>query len=97
MFPVVPHITNAIQDWVEEVAKISVAKDEKRPDICVIEVCLCVYVQVYVCGFNTFSPSSLVVPLETLKECRSSRPLGNSSSELVYTTLLTSMSAWFHR
>ncbi|KAJ3380051.1 CTP synthase ura7 [Lobulomyces angularis] len=35
---VVPHITNAIQDWVERVAKISVSEDGEAPDVCIIEL-----------------------------------------------------------
>lgn len=35
---VVPHITNAIQDWVEKVATKSVDRTGKEPDICVIEL-----------------------------------------------------------
>ena len=35
---VVPHVTDAIQEWVERVSQIPVAGDQKRPDICVIEV-----------------------------------------------------------
>lgn len=36
---VIPHITDAIQDWVERVAKISVdALDDREPDVCVIEL-----------------------------------------------------------
>ena len=35
---VVPHVTDAIQDWVERVAEIPVVGDERKPDICVIEV-----------------------------------------------------------
>ena len=44
---VIPHVTNAIQEWVERVAQIPVGKDDKQPDICIIEVwqmdifCLC--------------------------------------------------------
>ena len=34
----VPHVTDAIQDWVERVAAIPVIGDETKPDICVIEV-----------------------------------------------------------
>ena len=37
---VVPHVTDAIQDWVERVAQIAVGKDNSRPDVCVIEVIL---------------------------------------------------------
>jgi CTP synthase len=35
---VVPHITDAIQEWVERVARISVDDDKGEPDICIIEV-----------------------------------------------------------
>lgn len=35
---VVPHITDAIQDWVENVAKIPVTEDEKEPEVCIIEL-----------------------------------------------------------
>ena len=34
----VPHVTDAIQEWVERVAAIPVARDERKPEICVIEV-----------------------------------------------------------
>lgn len=35
---VVPHITDAIQEWVERVAHISVDDEKNEPDICIIEV-----------------------------------------------------------
>lgn len=35
---VVPHITDAIQEWVERVAKISVDGDEQLPDVCIVEL-----------------------------------------------------------
>ena len=35
---VVPHITDAIQEWVERVARISVDNETAEPDICIIEV-----------------------------------------------------------
>ncbi|XP_065649732.1 CTP synthase 1 isoform X2 [Hydra vulgaris] len=35
---VIPHITNEIQDWIENVAKQSVDKSGNLPDICVIEI-----------------------------------------------------------
>lgn len=35
---VVPHITDAIQEWVERVARIPVDGNEEPPDICVIEL-----------------------------------------------------------
>ena len=37
-FPVVPHITDAIQEWVERVAKVPVDGLEGEPDCCIIEV-----------------------------------------------------------
>lgn len=35
---VVPHITNAIQDWIERVAKVPVDDTNERPDACIIEL-----------------------------------------------------------
>ncbi|KAH8801359.1 putative CTP synthase [Xylogone sp. PMI_703] len=35
---VVPHITNAIQDWIERVARIPVDDSGAEPDICIIEL-----------------------------------------------------------
>ncbi|KAK7204339.1 CTP synthase N-terminus-domain-containing protein [Myxozyma melibiosi] len=35
---VVPHITNAIQDWIERVAKIPVDDSGEEPDICIVEL-----------------------------------------------------------
>jgi CTP synthase len=35
---VVPHITNAIQDWIERVSKIPVDNSGLEPDICIIEL-----------------------------------------------------------
>lgn len=35
---VIPHVTDAIQDWVERVAKIPVDESAKSPDVCIIEV-----------------------------------------------------------
>ena len=38
MYLVVPHITDAIQEWVERVASIPVDGDAKPPECCIIEV-----------------------------------------------------------
>lgn len=38
-FPVVPHITDAIQEWVMRQARIPVDEDGIEPQVCVIEVC----------------------------------------------------------
>ena len=35
---IVPHITNAIQDWIERVSKIPVDETGEEPDICIVEV-----------------------------------------------------------
>lgn len=35
---VVPHLTNAIQDWIERVAKIPVDDSNQEPDVCIIEL-----------------------------------------------------------
>ncbi|CAI5759879.1 unnamed protein product [Candida verbasci] len=35
---VVPHITNAIQDWIEKVSKIPVDESGKEPQVCIIEL-----------------------------------------------------------
>ncbi|KAK5956725.1 CTP synthase ura7 [Knufia fluminis] len=35
---VVPHLTNAIQDWIEDVAKVPVDDTNEAPDACVIEL-----------------------------------------------------------
>ena len=37
-FVVVPHITDAIQEWVERVAKVPVDGESLEPDVCIIEV-----------------------------------------------------------
>lgn len=35
---VVPHLTNAIQDWIENVAKVPVDDTKEEPDVCIIEL-----------------------------------------------------------
>ncbi len=35
---VVPHLTDAIQDWVERVARIPVDDTNEEPDVCIIEL-----------------------------------------------------------
>jgi CTP synthase len=35
---VVPHVTDAVQDWVERVSKIPVDDSNECPDVCIIEV-----------------------------------------------------------
>ncbi|RXK42601.1 CTP synthase [Tremella mesenterica] len=35
---IVPHLTNAIQDWIERVSKIPVDETSEEPDVCIIEL-----------------------------------------------------------
>ncbi|KZT10247.1 CTP synthase [Laetiporus sulphureus 93-53] len=35
---IVPHVTNAIQDWIERVSKIPVDETGEEPDVCIIEL-----------------------------------------------------------
>ncbi|PCH36810.1 CTP synthase [Wolfiporia cocos MD-104 SS10] len=35
---IVPHITNAIQDWIERVSKIPVDDTNEEPDVCIVEL-----------------------------------------------------------
>ncbi|XP_022256317.1 CTP synthase 1-like isoform X2 [Limulus polyphemus] len=35
---VVPHITDAIQEWVERVAQVAVTPDDQTPEVCIIEL-----------------------------------------------------------
>ena len=35
---VVPHVTDAVQDWIERVASVPVDGKPGRPDVCVIEL-----------------------------------------------------------
>ncbi|ORY23932.1 CTP synthase [Naematelia encephala] len=35
---IVPHLTNAIQDWIERVSKIPVDETGEEPDVCIIEL-----------------------------------------------------------
>jgi CTP synthase len=35
---VVPHLCNAVQDWIERVAKIPVNDGKHSPDVCIIQL-----------------------------------------------------------
>ncbi|KAF7318363.1 CTP synthase [Mycena chlorophos] len=35
---IVPHVTNAIQDWIERVAKVPVDNSGEEPDVCIVEL-----------------------------------------------------------
>jgi len=46
---VVPHITNAIQEWVERVAEVAVDGLEGEPDVCIVEVRYCSCCNIFCC------------------------------------------------
>lgn len=48
-FVVVPHITDAVQEWVMNQAKVPVDDDKKEPQICVIEVSMGPF-RLYICS-----------------------------------------------
>lgn len=35
---IVPHLTNAIQDWIERVSRMPVDETGEEPDVCIVEV-----------------------------------------------------------
>jgi CTP synthase len=35
---IVPHLTDALREWIERVAKISVDETKEEPDVCVVEL-----------------------------------------------------------
>ena len=37
---IIPHLTNAIQDWIERVSQVPVDETGEEPDVCIIEVSL---------------------------------------------------------
>ena len=109
---VIPHVTDAIQEWVERVAQIPVAQDQKRPDVCVIEVRKTKEVDrrggkkekereikfYWIPIHHTlFSLASLVALSETLRVCHLWRRSGSFSFDVVILTLPTSTSAWCRR
>jgi len=57
-FLVVPHITNAIQEWVERVAKVSVDGVDGQPDVCIVEVLVITCTRSY--DIFCYSPSSVL-------------------------------------
>lgn len=45
---IVPHLTDALQEWVETVAKVPVSEGGEVPDVCVIELWVfCFFLFVY--------------------------------------------------
>lgn len=90
---VVPHITDAIQEWVERVARISVDEDSREPDVCIIEV------KCPEKGGNHFSPffCSWVERSVISRVCRSSKPFDNYNFEWRRKTSVWFMSVSSHK
>lgn len=61
-FSVVPHITDAIQEWVMRQALIPVDEDGLEPQVCVIEVCRVLLTLGGSCGGVRRTSSHLLSP-----------------------------------
>lgn len=81
---IVPHVTNAIQDWIDRVSKIPVDNSGEEPDLCIVEVCAIAFL-----NENTSSTISSEEQSEISNPLPSLKPCGNSSFELVTITLLS--------
>lgn len=49
---IVPHLTDAIQDWIERVAKIPVDESGQEPDVCIVEVIFSLETSVFLTNFR---------------------------------------------
>lgn len=58
---VIPHVTDAVQDWIERVAKIPVDASEQEADVCIIEVRMLIRI-----GWPLFDPSLITAR----RDCR---------------------------
>lgn len=54
---VVPHITDAIQEWVERVARIPVDSTSHEPQCCIIEVSFCDSSSTFNCWIGVVTPA----------------------------------------
>jgi len=59
LFAVVPHITDAIQEWVARVAKVPVDGESSEPDVCIIEV-IVIYIIICACFHRFISRFALM-------------------------------------
>jgi hypothetical protein len=80
---IVPHVTDAIQDWVERVSKIPVDDTGEEPDVCIIEVLYFVPRKQEVPLRHLHSLTSLEALLAILSQLLSLKLCASSSSELV--------------
>ena len=82
MCVVVPHITDAIQDWVVDVAHESVDSDQQQPQVCIIEVSILVGINRKYSRHMQFCClcCSSVELLVTSKACHSLKHSDNFSS-----------------
>ena len=82
---IVPHLTNAIQDWIERVSKIPVDDSGEEPDVCIIEVPFFNSRTLVYCDERICSSEA---PLETLSLPLSLKRCGNFNFVWVGKTLL---------
>ena len=72
-----PHITNAIQDWIERVSKVPSDDTDEEPDVCIVEVSL---KGLSVSGHEAKFNASSEEQLGTLNLLPSSKQCANFSS-----------------
>ena len=88
---IVPHVTNAIQDWIERVSKIPVDETGEEPDVCIVEVR-----QVLLPSLLPYSLlQSLVVLSETSSPHRSLKLCDNSNSVWAVQISLSFTCLWY--
>ncbi len=95
----IPHVTDAIQEWVDRVSKINVDPNESglEPQVCIIEVnCCLLWRSSMFKSLNSFFGFSWVVRSAISKVCRSSKHLGNFNFVLNARTFATSTSVLSH-
>ena len=86
---IVPHVTDAIQDWIQRVSKIPVDDTGEEPDMCIVEVrnSVCVFSLTFF--FHKFAAAhSSEAPWAISNPLPSSRLCANSSSASATKTLL---------
>merc|ERR1719223_2063441 len=78
---VVPHVTDAIQDWVERVAHIATDGQNGPPDVCVIELGGAVGEEKTKPSQHTVQQLRAVGLMPDFLICRSGKPLGSSTKQ----------------
>ena len=83
-----PHVTDAIQDWIERVAKIPVDESGLPPDVCIVEVRIIFVIERKGVPKNNVPRNSLEALLEILSLLLLSKPFVNFNSVSVMTTFV---------